>query len=256
VTSLEYQLHPVATIFGGMLIYPLASARELLRLYRDVTRAASDALTVFAAMMHTPDGVPVVAFVLCYNGPAEDGERAIADIRAFATPIAGEVGPMPYSALQGMLDAGFPHGLQVHWRSEFIDTITDPFIDAAVSAYERVPSPLSAMMLEHFGGAVARVPRDATAFDQRDSEYNLVIVSRWADPGDRERNVAWARETSAMAAAFTNGRVYVNYIGAGESPERVRAAFGPEKFARLAEIKKKYDPANVFRMNQNIPPAG
>ena len=121
---------------------------------------------------------------------------------------------------------------------------------------ERVPSPLSAMMLEHFGGAVARVPRDATAFDQRDSEYNLVIVSRWADPGDRERNVAWARETSAMAAAFTNGRVYVNYIGAGEAPERVRAAFGPEKFARLADIKKKYDPANVFRMNQNIPPAG
>ncbi len=255
VTTLEYQLHSVATIFGGMLIYPLAKARDLLRLYRDVTRSAPDKLTVFAAMMHTPDGVPVIAFVLCYNGPADEGERAIAAIRKFDTPIAGEVGPMPYSALQGMLDAGFPHGLQVHWRSEFINTLPDTFIDAAVSAFERVQSPLSALLLEHFGGAVARVPRDATAYDQRDSEYNLVIVSRWADPADRDRNVAWARETSDMAKGFTNGRVYVNYIGAGESPDRVRSAFGDEKFAKLAAIKRKYDPTNFFRMNQNIPPA-
>jgi FAD/FMN-containing dehydrogenase len=254
VTSLEYKLHSVATIFGGMLIYPLAKARDLLRLYRDVTRGAPDKLTVFTAMMHTPDGVPVIAFVLCYNGPADEGERAIATIRDFATPIAGEVGPMPYSALQTMLDEGFPHGLQVHWRSEFINTIEDTFIDSAVSAFERVPSPLSAMLLEHFGGAVSRVPRDATAFDQRDSEYNFVIVSRWADQGERDRNVAWARETSEMAAAFTNGRVYVNYIGAGESADRVRAAFGDQKYARLAGIKRKYDPSNFFRVNQNIQP--
>ena len=255
VTSLEFQLHSVATIFGGMLIYPLAKARELLRLYRDVTQAAADKLTVFAAMMHAPDGTPVVAFIMCYNGTADEGERAIAAIRSFATPVAGEVGPMPYSALQGMLDEGFPAGLQVHWRSEFINTISDDFIEGAVSAFERVPSPLSALLLEHFGGAVSRVPRDATAFDQRDSEYNFVIVSRWADPGDRDKNVAWARETSAMASEFTNGRVYVNYIGAGESPDRVRAAFGDEKFARLSAIKGKYDPTNMFRMNQNIPPA-
>lgn len=255
VTSFEYKVHSVATIFGGMLIYPLAKARELLRLYRDVTRAAADKLTVFAAMMHAPDGTPVVAFIMCYNGPADEGERAIAAIRSFATPVAGEVGPMPYSALQGMLDEGFPSGLQVHWRSEFINTISDEFIEGAVSAFERVPSPLSALLLEHFGGAVSRVPRDATAFDQRDSEYNFVIVSRWAEPGDRDKNVAWARETSAMASEFTNGRVYVNYIGAGESPDRVRAAFGDEKFARLSAIKGKYDPTNMFRMNQNIPPA-
>jgi FAD/FMN-containing dehydrogenase len=255
VTSFEFQLHSVATVFGGMLIYPLAKARDLLRLYRDVTRGAPDKLTVFSAMMHAPDGTPVVAFALCYNGPADEGERAIAAIRSFATPIAGEVGPLPYAALQGMLDAGFPSGLQVHWRSEFMNAISDTFIESAVSAFERVPSPLSAMLLEHFGGAVSRVSRDATAFDQRDSEYNFVIVSRWTEPGDRDRNVAWARETSDMAAGFTNGRVYVNYIGAGESPDRVRAAFGPEKFARLSAIKKKYDPTNMFRMNQNIPPA-
>ena len=162
---------------------------------------------------------------------------------------------MPYTALQSMLDAGFPEGLQVHWRSEFVQSIPDGLIDAAVSAFEKVPSPLSALMFEQFGGAVKRVPRDDTAFDQRDSDYNLVIVSRWADPAEADRNVRWARETSAAAQAFTTGRVYVNYIGAGEAPDRVRAAFGADKFERLAKIKRKYDPTNTFRLNQNIPPA-
>jgi FAD/FMN-containing dehydrogenase len=101
---------------------------------------------------------------------------------------------------------------------------------------------------------VRRVPRDATAFDHRDSDYNFVIVSRWANPSDAEPNVAWARSTSDAAKPFTNGRVYVNYIGAGEAPDRVRAAFGPDKFARLATLKRKYDPSNLFRLNQNIPP--
>jgi FAD/FMN-containing dehydrogenase len=254
VTSFEFKLHPVSTIFGGLLLYPLGRARDALRVYRDVTRDAPDALTVFAAMMHSPDGIPVVGFVMCYNGSPEDGERAIAKIRAFDTPVAGEVGPMPYTALQTMLDAGFPPGLQVHWRSEFIQTIPDEFIETAVSAYERVPSPLSAMLLEQFGGAVKRVPADATAFDQRDSDYNLVIVSRWADPADAEPNVAWARETSKAVQPFTTGRVYVNYIGVGEPVDRVRAAFGERKFAQLVAIKQKYDPTNLFRINQNIPP--
>jgi FAD/FMN-containing dehydrogenase len=254
VTSFEYELHPVSTILGGILFYPLAHARDVMRFYRDFTRTTPDALTVFNAMMYTPDGVPVVAMALCYNGPADEGERVIKPIRDFATPIAGEVGPMPYTALQSMLDAGFPSGLQVHWRSEFLTAIPDALVEAAVSAFERVPSPLSAILIEQFGGAVARVPRDATAFDNRDADYNFVIVSRWADPADAAPNVAWARSTSDAAKPFTNGRVYVNYIGAGEAPDRVRASFSPEKFARLASIKRKYDPTNTFRMNQNIPP--
>ena len=253
VTSFEYKLHPVSTVFGGMLLYPAARARDVLRVYRSVTNSAPDELTVFAAMMHSPDGVPVIAMVICYNGPAADGEKAIAAFKELG-PIAGEVGPMPYTALQSMLDAGFPHGLQVHWRSEFVTSIPDNFIEAAVSAFERVPSPLSALMLEQFGGAVSRVPRDATAFDQRDSNYNFVIVSRWADPAQAQPNVEWARATSDAAKPFTNGRVYVNYIGAGEAPDRVRAAFGADKYERLVALKRKYDPTNVFRINQNIVP--
>lgn len=254
VTTFEYKLHPVSTIFGGMLLYPLARARDVLRLYRDVTKSAPDALTIFAAMLYSPDGIPLIGLPICYNGSPEEGEKAITAIRDFGGSIAGEVGPMPYTALQTMLDAGFPSGLQVHWRSEFVTAIPDDLIEAAVSAFEKVPSPLSALMFEQFGGAVSRVPRDETAFDQRDSDYNLVIVSRWADPADSEPNVAWARSTSAAAKPFTNGRVYVNYIGAGEAPDRVRAAFSADKFARLASIKKKYDPKNLFRINQNIPP--
>jgi FAD/FMN-containing dehydrogenase len=253
VTSFEYKLHPVSTVFGGMLLYPAARARDVLRVYRSVTNSAPDELTVFAAMMHSPDGIPVIAMVICYNGPAADGEKAIAAFKELG-PIAGEVGPMPYTALQSMLDAGFPHGLQVHWRSEFVTSIPDNFIEAAVSAFEKVPSPLSALMLEQFGGAVSRVPRDATAFDQRDSNYNFVIVSRWADPAQAQPNVEWARATSDAAKPFTNGRVYVNYIGAGEAPDRVRAAFGADKYERLVALKRKYDPTNVFRINQNIVP--
>ena len=254
VTTFEFQLHRVSNVLGGILFYPLARARDVLRFYRDFVRSAPDALAVFAAMMHSPEGHPVCGLAMCYNGPVEEGERAIKAIRDFEAPIAGAVGPMPYTTLQTMLDAGFPPGLQVHWRSEFLASIPDELIDALVSAYERVPSPLSAILIEQFGGAVHRVPNANAAFDNRDSDFNLVIVSRWADPAAAERNVIWARATSDAAKPFTNGRVYVNYIGVGEAPDRVRAAFGPEKFGRLTQVKRQYDPRNVFRINQNIPP--
>jgi FAD/FMN-containing dehydrogenase len=255
VTTFEFELHAVSTVFGGMLLYPLARARDVLRVYRDVTRSAPDALTVFAAMMHSPDGLPVIALVICYNGSPEAGERAIKGFREFEKPIVDALGPMPYTALQTMLDAGFPSGLQVHWRSEFVTSIPDDLIEAAVSAFEEVPSPLSAILIEQLGGAVSRVPRAGTAFDQRDSDYNLVIISRWANPAEADANVTWARKTSNAATPFTTGRVYVNYIGAGEAPDRVRAAFGADKFARLSTIKRKYDPKNIFHSNQNIPPS-
>ena len=254
VTTFEYRLHPVSTVLGGMLLYPLTRARDAFRLYRDVAKWAPDKLTVFAGMLHSPDGIPLVAFLVCYNGPVDEGERAIKAIREFGAPAAGEVGPMPYTALQSMLDAGFPSGLHVHWRSDFVKSISDELIETVVSAYERVPSPLSAILFEQFGGAVRRVPRDATAYDQRESDFNLVIVSRWGDPAHAERNVQWARSLSDAVRAYTTGQVYVNYIGAGEAPDRVRAAFGPDKFAKLSAIKRKYDPTNLFRLNQNIPP--
>jgi FAD/FMN-containing dehydrogenase len=256
VTTFEFQLHPVLNVFGGILLYPFESVRDVMRLYRDVTKNAPDALTMFAGMLHSPDGAKLSALVICYNGSAADGEKAIKPIRDFAiAPVAGEVGSIPYTQMQKLLDDGMPKGLNVHWRSEFVSSIPDELIEASVSAFAQAQSPLNVILIEQFGGAANRVAADATAFDQRDASYNLVIISRWTDPADAETNVSWARATSDAAKPFTNGRVYVNYIGAGEASDRVRSAYSPEKFARLASIKRKYDPMNVFRINQNIPPA-
>src|SRR5262249_45038458 len=146
VTSFEFKLNPVKTVLGGALFYPIAKAREVLRFYREVTSTAPDALTVFTGMMHSPEGAPVIVLILCYNGPVDEGETAIKAIREFETPVAGGVQEMPYTVLQGMLDAGFPSGLNVHWRSEFIATIPDAFIDAAVDAFGKVQSPMSAIL--------------------------------------------------------------------------------------------------------------
>jgi FAD/FMN-containing dehydrogenase len=256
VTTFEFQLYPVSTVFGGILIYPFDKVRDVMRLYRDVTKNAPDALTIFAGMLHSPEGDKVCALVICYNGTAAEGEKAIKAIRKFSVqPVAGEVGNIPYTAMQRLLDEGMPKGLNVHWRGDFVTSLPDDLIETWVSAFAKAQSPLNVMLIEQFGGAVSRVPADATAFDQRDASYNLVVISRWTDPAHADMNVSWARATSDAAKPFTTGRVYVNYIGAGEASDRVRAAYSPEKFARLSSIKRKYDPMNVFRINQNIPPA-
>jgi FAD/FMN-containing dehydrogenase len=256
VTTFEFQLHPLPNVFGGILLYPFDKVRDVLKLYRDVSKNAPDALTVFAGMLHAPDAAKLAALIICYNGNSADGEKAIKAIRDFEIkPVAGEVGTIPYTAMQRLLDDGMPKGLNVHWRSEFVSSIPDELIEASVSAFAKAQSPLNVILIEQFGGAVSRIADDATAFDQRDANYNLVIVSRWTDPADADTNVSWARATSDAAKPYTNGRVYVNYIGAGEASDRVKAAYSPDKFARLASIKRKYDPLNVFRMNQNIPPA-
>jgi FAD/FMN-containing dehydrogenase len=161
---------------------------------------------------------------------------------------------MPYVALQQMLDEGFPAGQQVYWRSDFLDALADDVIDTVVARFAEVTSPISTVIVEHLGGAVARVGRDETAFDHRDAEYNLAVVSRWVEPAEKERHVAWTRALCDAVRPHARG-VYVNYLGIEEGAERVRAAYGPEKYARLAAVKRAYDPTNLFRLNQNIPPA-
>jgi FAD/FMN-containing dehydrogenase len=144
--------------------------------------------------------------------------------------------------------------MQVYWRSEFLTRVDDRLIDILVDQYEKVTSPLSALLLEQLGGAVARVGLESTAFDAREADYNLVIVSRWTDPADAQRHIDWSRSVSEAVRPYASGRVYVNYLGVGESEDRVKAAYGPTKYARLVELKRKYDPTNFFRFNQNIAP--
>jgi FAD/FMN-containing dehydrogenase len=161
---------------------------------------------------------------------------------------------MPYPALQSMLDEGFPSGLHVYWRSDFLKGLPDEALDTLVDRFQAITSPLSALLIEQFGGAVARVPAEETAFAQRDAMFNLAIVSRWTDAATAATHTDWARQTSAAIRPFASGGVYVNYLGE-EGADRIKAAYGP-KYEKLVAVKKKYDPTNLFRVNQNIQPQG
>jgi FAD/FMN-containing dehydrogenase len=252
VTEFEFQLHPVETVLAGMLVHPAARATEALHFLRDFHTTAPDELTVFSGLLTSPDGMPIFAFIVCYNGPVEQGERVLAPLRAFGPPVADMIQPMPYVALQSMLDEGFPSGRQVYWRSDFPRRLSDELIDVLVEQYQSITSPLSSLLLEQFGGAVRRVGRDDTAFVHRDADFNLAIISVWTDPAESDRHIAWARGVHDAVRPFVSG-TYVNYLG-DEGADRVRAAYGDAVYDRLVALKNRYDPANLFRFNQNIRP--
>jgi FAD/FMN-containing dehydrogenase len=254
VTEFTFKLRPLGTVLGGMLVHPVERAAEVLAFYREFTAAAPDELTVFAGLMTSPEGAKILALIACWSGDLDAGEKALQPLRAYGPPLADMITPMPYTAMQSMLDEGFPSGLQVYWRSHFLSGLTDATIETLIDRFASVPSPMNAVLIEHAGGAVARVGRNDTAFDLRDAPYNLAMIARWADPAEADANIAWTRELWDATAADARG-VYVNYLGVGDSEERVRAAYGPEKYARLAALKAKYDPDNFFRFNQNIKPA-
>jgi FAD/FMN-containing dehydrogenase len=252
-TSLLFQVHPVGPVLGGMLVHPQQRARDVLRRYRDATATASDELALFAGLMTSPDGIPIAALALAYFGTPETGEAVLAPLRSFGPPVADQVAKMPYTALQQMMDAAFPAGLQVYWRSSFLTSLDEDAIDTLLAHTGAMTSPLSMVLIEHLGGAVARVPRDATAFPHRDALYNLVVVARWAEPGDGDRHIAWSRQLTDAMQPFCSDAVYVNYLGE-EGEGRVRSAYGPAHFDRLVGVKTQYDPTNLFRLNQNIKP--
>ena len=254
VTEFEYRLTPLDGMYAGLLLYPRERAVEAFQNYREQTASAPDELTTFFALLSTPDGVPVAAYVPAFAGDAAAGEAAVAGYRALGEPIADMVGPMPYVALQRMLDEGFQSGPHVYWRSHFLTGLPGEAIDIMVAAANAAPSPMNSVLVEHVGGAVARVGKDETAFDHRDADYNFAVIAKWIDPADAEANIAWARELWDAMTPFARG-AYVNYLGVGDNAERVRAAYSPEKYARLAALKREVDPENLFRRNQNIPPA-
>ncbi len=256
VTSFEYRVHPVGPVLGGMLVHPLPRAREALQFYRDFIESAPDELVAIAGMMTSPDGAPIFAIIVCYCGDIAVGEEVIAPLRQFGPPVADMVRPMPYTVMQSMLDDGFPNGLQNYWKSSFLQEISDDAIDTMIASFTAAGSPLAALVIEHCGGAMARVGTDETAFSHREGHSNLLIVSRWADPSEAEAQTRWARATWTAMQPFSDGGVYSNYVEGGmEGADRIRAAYGSETYDRLAALKKKYDPENFFRVNQNIAPS-
>ena len=257
-TSLEFKLHPVGPmITGGLAVHPFAKARDVLRFFRDATRSLPDDMSVICALTHAPDGsgAPIAALAVAHCGSLAEGEAAVKPIKAFGPPIIDALGPMPYSALNAMLDAGYPKGALNYWKSSFLSGLSDQAIDTMIECFARCPTPMGALLLEHFHGAVARIGATAAAFPHRAEGYNLIILAQWMDPAENARCIAWARESyEAMKPFMAKGR-YVNYLGDDEATDQVAAAYGPN-YARLSEIKRKYDPANVFHLNQNIRPLG
>jgi hypothetical protein len=255
-TSLEFRLHQVGPVLGGLLIHPFEVARDLLRFYRDFTMSAPAALTCFAVLTSSPEGQPVAAIAVCHNGPIDEGERLLNPLRSFGSPLVDGIGPMPYPALQSMLDQAYPPGLYNYWKSSFLTGLDDDAIETMVAHAAERPTPLCHMAIEHLGGEVSRQDGDATAFAHRDRPYNFLCLGVSADRADAEACTRWARECWEAMPSATAGGVYVNYLGTqgDEGSDRVREAYGASKYERLATLKARYDPTNLFRMNQNIRP--
>jgi len=257
VTAFEYQLHRVGPVLAGFVIHPFEKAQEVLTFYRDFTRVAPDELASGVVLVTLPDGIPVAAIPVCYNGPIAAGERVLKPLRAFGAPLVDQISPMPYTAAQKLIDAFYPPGLQQYWKSSFLREISDGAIATMVAYCANRPSPMCHAVIEHtLGGAVSRVDRDATAFNHRDMPYSFLSLGVCTDPAEAETCVRWARECWEAMQPFTTGSVYVNYLGreADEGAERIQAAYGAEKYQRLVALKNTYDPTNFFRLNQNIKP--
>jgi FAD/FMN-containing dehydrogenase len=254
-TSFTYRMHPVQTIVGGLIAHPFEAATDLLRFYRDAVADASDDLTVFAGLVHAPDGsgVKLAALIVFHTGDAGEAERDLAPFKTWGSPLMVDVGPMPYPAMNTILDAGFPAGSLNYWLSSFTRGLPDELIDVAIERFAAVPSAMTAILLEHFHGAVTRVGVTETAVPHRDEGWNLLIPSVWTDTADTEANIAWSRETfAAMRPHFGTGR-WLNYLGDDQAEDAIRAAYGPN-YDRLREVKRRYDPDNVFHLNHNIAP--
>jgi FAD/FMN-containing dehydrogenase len=254
VTAFEYRLHVIGpTIVGGMVVHPYSAAREVLQFFGNLLQTAPDPLTAAAAILTGPDGHKACAIACAYAGPVEAGLRAVRVIKEFGSPVLDAIGPIPYVGQQALLDQAMPPNVRNYWKAEFIDRLSEGFIDTWVDAYSRVVSPMSFQLLFPIHGAAARVPVDATAFPNRGGVH-LGIYGVW-NPGEPdEPNVAWVRDTWQRVRPFSSGGLYVNEIGEDDGHDRVQQAYGPN-YVRLALIKAKYDPANLLRLNANIEPA-
>jgi len=252
VTSFEYRLHPVGPVLGGMVLHPFNRAAEVLRFYREFTASQPDELQTWAGILTGPDGNLVVALIPCYVGSLEAGERLLAPLRRFGSPVADTVAPIPYVTMQSMFDAALLPGRLDYWKTGLTDRLDDGVIAAAVEYARQVPSPLSVIIFAEFHGAYSRVGKTDTAYYHRDMQYDPIALSVWADPAESQRNIRWARELFAAWEPYLPRAVYVNDLG-DEGEERAQSAYG-ENYARLVALKAKYDPTNFFRLNQNIRP--
>ena len=262
VTSFEYRLNPISPfVMGGAAFYAADDLPHLVRLYSELMRDASDELTAQCNVLIAPDapfvppqlrGTLVSAIAVCYSGALDDAGRELRLLSEFKPPLLDRIRPMPYLTVQRLFDAAGAFGHHVHGRSGHLSAITDDVIAAMVAHATRVTSPLSITMISPLGGAVARVAEGATAFAHRRAAFDLAISAVWDDPAERPRHVAWVEDFWRVIAPHTSG-AYVNELG-DEGRGRVAAAYPDATYRRLVALKDRYDPRNVFRLNQNVIP--
>jgi hypothetical protein len=252
VTSFEYRLHPVGPVLAGGLRYPAAKARDVLRFYHEFASGCPDELSISASLGRAPDGSLVAGITVCYCGAIEEGERVLRPLRAFGSPLEDGIRPMAYTALQSAPDEGFSPGQQHYWKSSNLEHLSDEAIEVMVRLVKEMPSPSSGVGLQQMHGAASRVDPAATAFPHRDEHYDLLILSQWANPADSEENVRWTRELFEAMQPFVGKGVYVSNLGEEEG-DRVKEAYG-EHYERLVALKDRYNPTNLFRLNQNVKP--
>jgi len=263
-TSFEYQLHPVGpVVMAGPVFYRGDRAEEILRFYRDYTRDLPGEATTLLNLATAPPapflpeeihGKLVCVLVGVYAGPVAEGERVLAPMRELGDPVADLMGPLPYVAMQSLLDALYPEGGSNYFKAGYLEELSDASIATMVEQHQSVTSPMSEIHVHHFGGAVGQVPEDATAFGNRSAEFVLNILGRTPDAGGFAEAVDWARGCYDALEPYTTGGTYTNFMSEGD--DRLKEAYGQEKYERLVALKDRYDPTNLFRLNQNIAPSG
>jgi hypothetical protein len=264
VTNFTMALQPLGpTVLAGMVAWPMERAPEVLAFLREFIAVAPDEVGMMANLRLAPPlpivperlwGRPVVALVVTYAGPVDEGRQVLAPIRGLPEPAFDAVHPKPYVAHQQMFDAAYPHGRHYYWKAHKLGPLTDEIIDVVADHCTRITSPLSAVPVFSLGGAMARVPEESTAFPYRDASHDLNIVASWLpeQAGDADRHIEWVRGLFGALEPHSRG-VYVNFTG-DDAHERVRTAYTGRQWTRLTALKAKYDPTNFFRSNANIPP--
>jgi FAD/FMN-containing dehydrogenase len=265
VTSFLFQAHPVSTVYAGPIFWLAKDAKAVMRAYREFLPTAPEALGTFVGLKTVPpmdpfpkehQGKRAVAVISSYNGPAAVGEKAIAPLlKAVPPPAFNWMGPMPFPAIQALFDPFFPKGLQWYWKGDFVKSLPDQAIDAHIAQAAEAPSALCLMHLYPIDGAVRRVAKDATAWVTRDATWSMVIAAIDSEPKQAEALKKWGRGYWKAVHPFNLEGANVNFMMDDEADGRVRATYA-DNYGRLASIKRKYDPANFFRVNQNIVPAG
>jgi hypothetical protein len=263
VTGIDYRLHPVGPeIVGGVVAWPASEAPEVLELYRTVAEEAPRELTLVALIRRAPPapwlpqdvhGEPIVALLACHTGSPEQAESDVAAIKSFGAPVGDVLVRRPYVQMQALLDATQPKGRRYYWKSEYLPSVDPALCDLAIEHAERIRSPHSAVILFQLGGALNELDADHSAVGNREARYLFNVTGSWERPEDDQANIAWAREAWADMRAFSTGGTYLNFLTEDEGADRTEAALGGS-LLRLAEIKSRWDPTNLFRTNRNIQP--